>query len=118
MRLAHVPTAEHESQARADQTIRVQLDAEAERDELLWLMSDKRGRRFMHRLLTRSGLYLSSFTGDALSMAFQEGLKQEGRHQMNQITRHCLQRFIEMQQEARTNERRNDRSSTSSQPGA
>lgn len=99
--------AEHESQARVDQARRAQLDAEAERDELLWLMSDKRGRRFMHRLLTRSGLYLTSFTGDALSMAFQEGLKQEGRHQMNMVTRHCLPRFIEMQQEARTNERRN-----------
>jgi hypothetical protein len=93
------------------------LDAEAERDELLWLMSDKRGRRFMWRLLTRAGIYQTSFTGDALSSAFKEGKKQEGLHQTTLVTKHCLQRFIEMQQEARTNERRTDRS-TSSQPGA
>lgn len=97
-----MPETEHESQARADKATKAQLDAEAERDELLWLMSDKRGRRFMHRLLERSGLYLSSYTGEALSMAFNEGLKQEGRHQMAQVTKHCLPRFIEMQKEART----------------
>lgn len=112
-----MPEAEHESQARVDQAKRVQLDAEAERDELLWLMSDKRGRRFMWRLLERAGIYRSSFTGEALSSAMKEGMKQEGLHQMNLVTRHCLPRFIEMQQEARTNERRNDRS-TSSKPDA
>lgn len=101
-------TAEHELEERAEKAKRAQLDAETERDELLWLMSDKRGRRYMHRLLTRAGIYLTSFTGDALSMAFNEGLKQEGRHQMNLLTRHCLQRFIEMQQEARSNERRKE----------
>lgn len=103
-----MPPAEHESQVRADQAIRVQLDAETERDELLWLMSDKRGRRFMHRLLTRAGIYQTSFSSDTPYMAFREGMKQEGLHQMTLITRHCLQRFIEMQQEARTNERRKE----------
>jgi len=103
-----VSVAEHESQARAEEALRRITDAEAERDELLWLMSDKRGRRFMWRLLTRAGIYRTSFTGDALSSAFKEGTKQEGLHQMTLITQHCQQRFIEMQKEARTNERRTE----------
>ena len=108
-----MPPAEHESEDRAEKARRAQLDAETERDELLWLMSDKRGRRFMHRLLTRAGIYQTSFSSDAPYMAFREGMKQEGLHQMTLLTKHCLQRFIEMQQEARTNERRNDRSTSS-----
>jgi hypothetical protein len=111
-----VSAAEHESQARADDANRRMTDAQAERDELLWLMSDKRGRRLMWRLLTRAGIYRTSFTGDALTSAFREGAKQEGLHQMTLITQHCQPRFIEMQKEARTHERRNDRSTTS-QPG-
>jgi hypothetical protein len=97
-----VSAAEHESQARADAATKRMTDAEAERDELLWLMSDKRGRRFMWRLLSRAGIYRTSFTGDALTSAFEEGKKQEGFHQMTLIAQHCQPRFIEMQKEART----------------
>lgn len=100
---------EHESQARIDDARRAELDAEAERDELRWLMSDAKGRRYMWRLLTRAGVFRTSFTGDALSSAFKEGAKTEGYYQMGQISKHCPQRFSEMQREARTNERRNDR---------
>lgn len=62
----------------------------------------------MHRLLTRAGIYRTSFTGDALMSAFREGAKTEGLHQMTLVTQHCLPRFIEMQQEARTNDRRTE----------
>lgn len=108
-RLGSVSAKEHESQARIDDARRAELDAEAERDELRWLMSDAKGRRLMWRLLTRAGMFRTSFTGDALSSAFKEGAKTEGYYQMAQISKHCPQRFSEMQREARTNERRNDR---------
>lgn len=62
----------------------------------------------MWRLLTRAGIYRTSFTGEALSAAFAEGKKQEGLHQMTLIHQHCPHRFSEMQKEARTNERRNE----------
>lgn len=106
--LPSVPVAEHESPERAEKAVQAHIDAESERDELLWLMSDKRGRRFMWRLLTRAGIYRTSFTGEALSAAFAEGKKQEGLHQMTLVSKHCLSRYIEMQKEAQSNERRKE----------
>lgn len=77
-----------------------------------WLMGDVRGRRFMWRLLEGSGIYRSSFTGEALSMAFNEGQRNVGLKLVDEITQHCPKRLSEMQTEARTNERRNASSSS------
>lgn len=72
-------------------------------------MGDVRGRRFIWRQLQESGIYRSSFTGDALSMSFREGERNRGLKLLDEITRHCPKRLSEMQTEARTNERRNER---------
>jgi hypothetical protein len=49
------------------------------RDEgdLKWLMSDKRGRRVIWRLLESTGLYQSSFTGNSETF-FREGRRDVG----------------------------------------
>lgn len=109
--------AERESQAAAEKARKAQLAAQTEIDDLLWLMSDKRGRRIVWRLLGESGVFRSTFTGEALSSAFEEGKRNQGLQLMAAINQHCPERFSEMQKEARTNERRNDRS-TSSKPSA
>ena len=83
-------------------------DAEAERDELLWLMSDAKGRRFIWRRLTEAGIYQVTFTGDALTSAFNEGRRNSGLALMNLILKHCPERLSQMQKEARTNERRTE----------
>lgn len=106
--------AGHDSQERAEAAVQAKLDAQAEVDELCWLMSDKRGRRFMWRSLSAAGIYRLSFVpGDAMATAFAEGRRSEGLRLVALITQHCPSRFSEMQQEARTNERRSDRNSTS-----
>jgi hypothetical protein len=112
-----VSDADREPQAAAEKAVKAQLTAQTEIDDLCWLMGDKRGRRFVWRQLSEAGVYQLTFTGEALSSAFNEGKRNQGLKLLAQITRHCPDRLFEMQKEARTNERRNDRS-TSSKPDA
>lgn len=101
--------AEHETAERAEKAKTAQLARQTEIDDLLWLMSDKRGRRFMWRLLSESGIYRTSFSTDALAMAFAEGQRNRGLALVGLVMQHCPERFSEMQKEARANERRKQR---------
>lgn len=81
-------------------------EAEAHRrrielEDLRWLMSDKRGRRFMHRLLSRAHLYHSSFTGEPHSTAFKEGERNVGLTFLADVMEACPDRYTAMQQESR-----------------
>lgn len=53
-------------------------------DDFKWLMSDKRGRRVMWRLLAETGLYKTSFTGNSETF-FREGARNVGLKLMAQI---------------------------------
>jgi hypothetical protein len=98
--------AEHGAAARTEKAEKAQLERQAEIDDLLWLMSDKRGRRIVWRLLGESGVYQVTFTGDALTSAFREGRRSRGLDLLAAINQHCPERFSEMQKEATNNERR------------
>ena len=39
--------------------------ADQERDDLNWILSDARGRRFVNRLLAQTGVYRNPFTGNS-----------------------------------------------------
>jgi hypothetical protein len=106
---ASVSVQERETQAAAEKAVKAQLAAQTEIDDLCWLMSDKRGRRFVWRQLGEAGVYRQSFTGEPLTSAFKEGQRSLGLQLMAAIHQHCPERFSEMQREARTNERRNER---------
>lgn len=100
---------EPDSKARAEKALKAQLERQAEIDELLWLMSDKRGRRFMWRLLSAAGIYeLSYVDSNPGATAFREGNRNTGLRLVAQITQHCPDRFSEMQKEARNHERRKE----------
>ena len=101
-----------QSADRAAKAEAIKLDKRNEVDELLWLMSDPRGRRFVWRLLQGFGVYqLSYVPGDPAHSAFNEGRRNEGLKLMSQIMEHCPARFTEMQKEASKNERRSSTSS-------
>lgn len=74
---------------------------EVEIDDLKWLMSNKRGRRFVFRVLERAGVWRLSFNTNALSMAFNEGQRNEGLRLMANITAHCPDRYTEMLEESK-----------------
>lgn len=90
-----------------------QLAEQTAVSDMQWLMGDVRGRRFVHRLLERAGIYRLTFTGDALSSAFNEGQRNSGLRLMNELLQHCPKRLSEMQRENLKHERRDDRTSTS-----
>ena len=83
----------------ADIADRAKYESDLEIGDLKWLMSNKRGRRIVFRLLERAGVWRLSFNTNALTMAFSEGTRNEGLRLMAQITEHCLDRYAEMLQE-------------------
>ena len=57
---------------------KAKLRERAEIDDLKWLMQNKRGRRVLHGIIERAGVYRLSFHTNALQMAFNEGTRNEG----------------------------------------
>lgn len=84
-----------EAQERAKQIERLMVS------DLKWLMNDKRGRRFMARLLERTGMGNSSFDTNNASMSFKEGVRWLGIKLTDEIQTHCFDRWIEMLKEQR-----------------
>lgn len=91
--------SQERTQAEAEE--RALLAAQIEIDDAKWLMSNKRGRRFMARLLERAGVWRLSFNTNALTMAFNEGTRNEGLRLLAQITTHCPDRYTEMLKEGK-----------------
>ena len=58
---------------RADKELRERLDRQNEEADVKWLMSQKRGRRMVWRFLDQAGVFRSSFSTNAMQMAFAEG---------------------------------------------
>ena len=82
-------------------------DFRDEVDELNWVMSDPRGRRFVWRQVQRDGVYLLSFVqGDPGRVAFNEGRRSVGIALLTQVREHCPEREAEMRKEAYEYERR------------
>jgi hypothetical protein len=79
-------------------------EARWEAEDLAALMATKRGRRTMWRLLSHAGVYRQSFTGEALSTAFNEGQRSVGLRLMAILTAACPSEYALMVQE-RTNVR-------------
>jgi hypothetical protein len=61
-------------------------EAEDEQD-LKWLIADHRGRRFLRRRLAELGVFHTSFTGEALGTAFNEGKRGAGLRLLSFILR-------------------------------
>lgn len=53
------------------------VERDQEKADFAWLMSDKRGRRFIWRMLENTGVYRSSFTGNSETF-FREGARNVG----------------------------------------
>jgi hypothetical protein len=67
-----------QEQTREESDQRAQNSRRTEDEDLRWLMNSKRGRRIVHRILLRAGVWHSSFNTNALTMAFSEGRRNEG----------------------------------------
>ena len=72
--------------------------SQRDRDDFKWLMDDKRGRRIMWRLLERTGVFRSSFTGNSETF-FLEGQRNVGLMLMAQIHDACPEKYTAMLEE-------------------
>lgn len=93
-------TETHEAlrQAKADTaTLEKRRDAE----DIKWLMSSKRGRRIVNRLLQNAGVFRLSFHTNALQMSFNEGNRNTGLMLLAAVTEECPERYAEMIEEAK-----------------
>ena len=89
---------------KADRELRDRLDRENEEADIKWLMSSKRGRRTMWRLLDQAGVFRLSFNTNALTMAFSEGNRNNGLRLLSLIHTLCPELYPTM-----LKEQRNDR---------
>lgn len=71
-------------------------------DDVKWLMSNPRGRRVCQRFLERSGVYRSSFNTNGMTMAFNEGMRNEGLRLLASINAACPDLYLTLLKE--TNE--------------
>lgn len=76
--------------------------AEARRveiEDIEWLMSDKRGRRVMWRLLAEAGIYRTSFNNSGSVTAFNEGKRHIGLVFISEVNEHAANQFLVMLKE-------------------
>jgi len=76
------------------------LDRETEEGDVQWLMSSKRGRRIVWRLLDRAGVFRLSFNTNAMTMAFSEGQRNDGLRLLYLIHTLCPNLYPTMVKEA------------------
>lgn len=75
---------------------RAKLEARIEKEDIIWLMSGKRGRRIVRRQLDRAGVWRLSFNTNAMQMAFNEGMRNEGLALTAKLMSLCPAQYAEM----------------------
>jgi hypothetical protein len=83
---------EAREKAKAESKDRKSLASLQETEDLKWLLSDKRGRRVLWRILERTGLYRTSFTGNSETY-FREGQRDIGLQLLSLITANCPEKY-------------------------
>lgn len=79
------------------------MAAKLEDDDLKWLANGRRGRRIIYRTLSRAGVFRLSFNTNAMTMAFNEGMRNEGLRLMARLMEVCPENYTAMLTENREN---------------
>ncbi len=77
---------------------------ETHESDIEWMMSDVRGRRLMWHWLSTSYVFSTTYTGESMSGAFNEGRRAVGLQIMSDLMRYASEQYLVMQQENRPNE--------------
>lgn len=75
--------------ANTDKELRAKHSRDTEESDIKWLMSSRRGRRILWRVLDRAGVFRLSFNTNAMQMSFNEGVRNEGLRMLALIHTHC-----------------------------
>ena len=93
-----------QERAQAERNLRERIARENEDSDVKWLMSSKRGRRFVWRLMDQAGTFRSVFNTNAMAMAFAEGNRNTGLRILAMVTSLCPEHYPAMLKE-NTNDR-------------
>lgn len=99
-----------QEEQKADKELRARLERERERDDVKWLMGNKRGRRIQWRFLDQAGVFRLSFDGNSMVMAFNEGQRNSGLRMLNLIHSVCPELYPVMLKESNDSRNNDDRS--------
>ena len=83
----------------ADKKLREKLVRDNEEADLKWLMSNKRGRRIVWRLLDQAGVFRLSFNTNSMQMAFAEGNRNFGLRMLSMVHSLCPELYPQMVKE-------------------
>lgn len=78
-----------------------------EAKDLRWLMSTRQGRRVAARLMAKAGVNRSTFSTNALQMAYGEGFRNYGNWMLARILEVCPESYRELLKEQEDDERSN-----------
>jgi hypothetical protein len=85
--------------AREEAGKRARADQETEESDIRWLMTCEQGRRIVWRLLSKSGVFQSSFDPMAMQMAFNEGKRNYGLYMLELVHTSCPELYRPMMKE-------------------
>lgn len=85
--------------ALTERDLRAQIAQGMEKDDVRWLMESERGRRIVWRLLSNAGVFRSSWSQNALVMAYCEGFRNYGLGTLLSINSACPEAYAAMVQE-------------------
>lgn len=98
---------EENEKEKTEKQLRAKIKAENEVKDLQWVMSDKRGRRFIWSLLGMTGVFRISYTGNSETF-FREGMRNVGVMLLDQLKTHCDELYIAMERERKHGKRNAD----------
>ncbi len=93
-----------QQRAKLESDERAKTNRQIEQDDWVWLMSGKRGRRIVWRLLGLTGVFRSSFTGNSETY-FREGMRNIGLIVMARINESCPEQYANMVKEQQEHDR-------------
>ena len=73
--------------------------AKSEEEDFKWLMSSKRGRRIIWRLLSQAGVFQPVFHPTAMVMSFREGKRNYGLQTLTAVNTYCPDLYSAMVKE-------------------
>lgn len=113
MRKTYDPTdLPEQERLKAEDDARAQLAQNTEDDDFKWLMSSRRGRAIVWRLLAEAGTSRISFVpGQPDLTAFNEGNRNYGNKVQSIIQNLCPELYLAMLKEGTNDRKRIDRSS-------
>ena len=104
-----------QEQTKENKDLREKLNMQNEESDLKWLMSNKKGRRIVWRMLDQAGVFRLSFNQNSMQMAFNEGNRNSGLRTISMIHQTCPDLYQVMLKEQNDTNRIIDDTSSANQ---